>query len=140
MITVQTIVRVPVEKAWEYWTKPEHIVHWNFASADWESPSAENDLRNGGRFKYKMAAKDGSVSFDFEGVYVSVNDKAAISYTMDDGRKVSVTFEPVDGGTRITESFDPEQENPEEMQRSGWQAILDNFKRYAEAPLPNIEI
>ncbi|MCC7522900.1 SRPBCC family protein [Candidatus Uhrbacteria bacterium] len=133
MITVQTIVHVPVEKAWEFWTKPEHIVHWNFASADWESPSAENDLQEGGRFKYRMSAKDGSASFDFEGAYVSIQDKTFISYTMDDGRKVSVSFEPHEHGTKITESFDPENENPEEMQRSGWQAILDQFKAYCEA-------
>jgi uncharacterized protein YndB with AHSA1/START domain len=133
MISVQTIVHVPVEKAWEYWTKPEHIVHWNFASADWESPSAENDLQEGGRFKYIMSAKDGSASFDFEGTYVSINHKTYISYTMDDGRKVSVSFEPAGEGTKITESFDPEHENPEDMQRSGWQAILDNFKKYAES-------
>ncbi|MCE9586107.1 SRPBCC family protein [Candidatus Uhrbacteria bacterium] len=132
MITVETTVQVPVEKAWEFWTKPEHVVKWNFASDDWESTSAENDLKEGGRFKYNMAAKDGSTSFDFEGTYVSVNDQTFISYTMDDGRKVTVTFEPVDGGTHIVESFDPETENSEEMQRGGWQSILNNFKAYAE--------
>jgi uncharacterized protein YndB with AHSA1/START domain len=132
MITVETAVQAPIDKVWECWTKPEHIVQWNHASDDWESPAAENDLQEGGRFKYNMAAKDGSASFDFEGTYVSVNDQAFISYTMDDGRKVTVSFETVDGGTKVSESFDPEKENPEEMQRAGWQAILDNFKAYAE--------
>ena len=105
---------------------------WNHASDDWESPSAENDLKAGGRFNFKMAAKDGRTSFDFEGTYVSVNDQTAISYTMDDGRKVTVSFETVDGGTKIVEPLDSEQENPEEMQRAVWQAILHNFKKYAE--------
>lgn len=140
MITVQTHVKVPVEKAWELWTKPEHVVKWNHASDDWESPSAENDLKNGGRFKYRMSAKDGSAAFNFEGTYTSVHDQTSISYTMDDGRKTTVSFESKDGGTLITESFDPESENSEEMQKAGWQAILDNFKKYAEAPLPNIQI
>lgn len=135
MITVQTTVHTPIEKAWDCWVKPEHIVKWAFASDDWEAPSAENDLRVGGRFKTVMSAKDGSSSFDFTGTYTEIGDKKKISYTMDgtDARKVAVDFESVNGDTKITESFDPENENPEEKQRSGWQAILDNFKKYVES-------
>jgi uncharacterized protein YndB with AHSA1/START domain len=140
MITVQAHVNVPVEKVWEFWTKPEHIMKWNFASDDWECPSAENDLQEGGRFTSRMSAKDGSAAFDFEGTYTSVKELASISYTMDDGRKATISFESRDGGTLITESFDPESENSEDMQKAGWQAILNNFKKYAEAPLPNIQI
>ncbi len=133
MITVQTIVNVPIEKAWEYWTEPKHITKWNFASEDWASPSAENDLKPGGRFKIRMEAKDKCAGFDFGGTYNEVEHHSSISYSMDDGRKVSVTFESEDGKTKMTERFDPETENTEEIQRAGWQAILDNFKKYAES-------
>lgn len=133
IITVQTTVKAPIEKVWEYWNSPEHITGWAFASDDWEAPTAENDLKVGGKFKTKMAAQDGSSSFDFTGVYTKLEEHELIEYTMDDGRKVSVRFESVDGGTKITETFEPERENTEEVQRSGWQAILDNFKKYAES-------
>jgi uncharacterized protein YndB with AHSA1/START domain len=133
MITVKTTVHVPVENAWEYWTDPKHITHWNFASDDWECPSAENDLRIGGRFTAVMAAKDGSTKFDFGGTYDAVEPNALIEYTMDDGRKVRVAFESDGEKTNIVESFDPETENTEELQRAGWQAILGNFKKYAES-------
>lgn len=133
MITVETTVNVPIEKVWEYWTEPKHITQWNSASEDWTSPSAENDLKPGGRFKFRMEAKDKSEGFDFGGTYNEVERHSSISYSMDDGRKVEVTFESVDGKTKITERFDPETENTEEMQRAGWQAILDNFKKYAES-------
>ena len=107
---------------------------WAFASDDWEAPHAENDLRPEGRFKTTMAAKDGSTSFDFEGTYTTVDEHSVIEYTMDDGRKASIRFEAQDDGdTTVTESFDPESQNPEEMQRAGWQAILDNFKKYVES-------
>lgn len=132
-ITVQTVINAPIEKVWKYWNKPEHIMSWAFASDDWEAPAAENDLRVGGKFKTTMAAKDKSSSFDFTGTYTHVGEHELIEYTMDDGRKVSVRFETLDGDhTKITETFDPESENSEEMQRSGWQAILDNFKKYVE--------
>jgi uncharacterized protein YndB with AHSA1/START domain len=133
MITVQITVNVPIEKVWEYWTDPKHVVHWNFASDDWECPSAENDLRIGGRFTAVMAAKDGSTKFDFGGTYDAVEPNTLIEYTMDDGRKARVALESDGEKTNIVESFDPETENPEEMQRSGWQAILGNFKKYAES-------
>jgi len=132
-ITIETTINAPVEKVWKMWSEPEHIVQWTFASDDWEAPAAENDLRVDGRFRTVMAAKDGSVKFDFEGTYTQVDSHKLISYSMDDGRKVEVTFESLDGEkTHVKETFDPEGENPSEMQRAGWQAILDNFKKYVE--------
>jgi len=132
-ITVQSVVKAPIEKVSEFWTKPEHIVHWAFASDDWEAPAAENYLRVGGRFKTTMAAKDRTTSFDFTGVYTNVKEHELIEYDIDDGRHVEVEFRELPEGVKITETFEPENENPEKMQRSGWQAILDNFKKYAEA-------
>ncbi len=132
-ITVETTVNVPVDKAWEIFTGPEHVMKWNNASEDWHTPKAENDLRDGGKFCYTMAAKDGSMSFDFSGVYDEVVDQAMISYILDDGRTVSISFMDEGNSTRIVESFEPETENPLEMQRGGWQAILDNYKKYAES-------
>ena len=110
----------------------EHITKWAFASPDWHSPYAENDLTEGGKFTTTMAAKDGSVSFDFWGEYTLIKQNEAIQYTMGDGRKAEITFKQTSNGVEIIESFDPESENPEEMQRGGWQAILDNFKSYVE--------
>src|SRR5687767_6209809 len=134
-ITVQTIVNAPIEKVWECWNKPEHIVKWAFASDDWEAPTAENDLRTGGKFKTVMAAKDKSTSFDFTGTYTAVKEHELIEYDMDgeDQRHVKVEFVTTPEGVKVVETFDPENENSEEMQRSGWQAILNNFKTYAES-------
>lgn len=132
-ITVQSVVNAPIGKVWEFWTGPDHIVHWAFASDDWEAPAAENDLRAGGRFKTRMAARDRSAGFDFAGTYTGVKEHELIEYDMDGGRHVKVEFAESPEGTRVTETFEPENENPREMQRSGWQAILDNFKKYAEA-------
>lgn len=132
-ITVQTVVNAPLEKVWEYWNNPAHISGWAFASDDWEALSPKNDLRAGGKFKTTMAAKDGSESFDFEGTYTNVIENKLIEYTMSDGRKVKVEFSESPEGVKVTETFDPENENPEEVQRGGWQAILDNFRKYAEA-------
>ena len=133
-ITVQTVVNAPMEKVWECWNKPEHITGWAFASVDWEAPAAENDLRVGGKFKTTMAARDKSAGFDFTGVYTNVKEHELIEYDIDDGRHVKVEFaELPGGGVKVTETFEPENENPETMQRSGWQAILGNFKKYAEA-------
>lgn len=131
-ITVQTQVNAPVEKVWSYWSEPKHIMQWNSASDDWHTPYSENDLRTGGKFKSTMAARDGSVSFDFEGVYGNVEPLKVIEYSMSDGRKVKVTFNSKGKGTTVTEIFDAEQTNSVEMQRGGWQAILDNFKKYTE--------
>jgi uncharacterized protein YndB with AHSA1/START domain len=131
-ITIQTTVSAPIEKVWECWTQPEHITQWAFASDDWEAPSAENDIRTGGRFKTVMASKDKSTSFDFTGIYSAVKEHALIKYDMEDGRHVKNTFEQTPEGVRIVTVFDPENENSEELQRSGWQAILDNFKKHVE--------
>lgn len=131
-ITVEVIIHAPIDKVWEFWTKPEHIVQWAFASDDWEAPQAENDVCMGGKFKTVMAAKDKSTSFDFTGVYTSVKNHKLIEYDLDDGRHAKVEFVGVPEGVKVIETFDPERENPEDMQRSGWQAILDNFKKYAE--------
>ena len=142
MITINTTVKASIDKVWEFWNKPEHITKWSFASPDWHTPYAENDLRTGGKFKSTMAAKDGSMSFDFEGelkttrnryIFTFVKPNEALEYVMADGRKVEIAFREISGGVEIIESFDPETQNPEEMQRGGWQAILDNFKKYVEA-------
>lgn len=132
-ITVETIVRAPIEKVWEFWTKPEHIVKWAFASDDWEAPHAENDVRVGGKFKTVMSAKDKSASFDFAGVYTNIRNYDLIEYDMSDGRHAKIDFKEISDGVKITTVFDPENENPLEMQHSGWQSILDNFKKYAES-------
>ena len=132
-ITVEATVKAPVEKVWAYWSEPKHITKWCQASDDWHAPYAENDLRTGGNFKTTMAAKDGSFSFDFGGVYDHVQPNKLIQYTMSDGRKVKIVFASNGNETKVTETFDAESENPIEMQRGGWQAILDNFKRYTEA-------
>lgn len=131
-ITVQTKVNAPVEKVWKYWNEPEHITQWCAASDDWHAPHAENDLRKEGKFKTTMAAKDGSVSFDFEGEYTRVVPNKKIDYVMSDGRKVSITFSGDGGTTDIKETFDPESTNPPELQRDGWQSILNRFKAHAE--------
>ncbi len=132
-ITVEVTVKAAVEKVWKLWTSPEHIVKWNTASEDWHTPKAENDLRIGGRFLSRMEAKDGSFGFDFGGVYNDVKTNELIAYTMDDGRKAVLNFIPNGNETKIIVTFDAENQNPIEMQKGGWQAISDNFKKYAEA-------
>jgi uncharacterized protein YndB with AHSA1/START domain len=132
-ITITTHVNKPVTHVWRIWTEPAHIMQWNAASDDWHCPKAANDLRTGGRFSSTMAARDGSFSFDFEGVYDDVQLCERIAYTMGDGRTCEILFAEVAGATRVTEIFDAETQNPVEMQRAGWQAILDRFKAHAEA-------
>jgi len=132
-ITVQSTVNAPVEKVWKYWSDPAHITQWCQASDDWHAPHAENDLRTGGKFSTTMAAKDGSFSFDFGGIYDNVEEHKLIEYTMGDGRKVSVVFTAKGDQTEVVETFDMEKTHSEEMQRGGWQAILDNFRKYTEA-------
>ncbi|HET6992494.1 MAG TPA: SRPBCC family protein [Bacteroidia bacterium] len=133
VITVESTIKVPVEKVWEFWTLPEHIKNWNNASDDWHTPFAENDLRAGGKFLSRMEAKDGSFGFDFGGVYDEVKTNEVIAYTMGDGRKVKVIFTKQDNSTKVTETFEAEDQNSIEMQKGGWQSILDNFKKYAES-------
>ena len=132
-ITVETTVNVPVNKAWELWSAPEHITRWNNASDDWHSPRAENDLRTDGKFNVRMEAKDGNAGFDFGGIYDEVRDNEYIEYTMGDGRKVKVTFTSNGDTTKVVENFEAENTHSFEMQKGGWQAILDNFKKYSES-------
>jgi uncharacterized protein YndB with AHSA1/START domain len=131
-ITIQAAIVAPVEKAWESYTDPKHIMKWNFASDDWQCPAASNDLRVGGRYFARMEAKDGSFGFDFEAIYSEVKAAEKITYTMGDGREATVVFEDNGSKTNVTVSFDPESVNSLELQRNGWQAILDNYKKYTE--------
>jgi uncharacterized protein YndB with AHSA1/START domain len=132
-ITVEVTVKAPIAKVWEVWSSPEHIVQWSTASDDWFTPKADNDLRPGGKFSSRMEARDGSFGFDFTGVYDEVTEHKRIAYTLGDDRKVKIDFEDRGEETVLRESFEAETENPAEMQKSGWQAILDNFKRYTES-------
>lgn len=133
VITIEATVKAPVDKVWKYWSEPEHIKEWNSASPDWHTPAAENDLRVGGKFSSTMAARDGSMSFDFAGEYTAVDQHRKIEYVIGDGRQVKISFTDGPEGVKIVESFDAEGTNPVEMQRGGWQSILNNFKAYAEA-------
>lgn len=132
-ITVEATVNAPVDKVWKYWNDPEHITKWCAASDDWHAPRAENDIRTGGKFNTRMEAKDKSFGFDFEGVYSNVKPNELIEYDMSDMRHVKIEFKETPEGTKVTETFDIENQNPEEMQRDGWQAILNNFKKHTES-------
>jgi uncharacterized protein YndB with AHSA1/START domain len=132
-ITIEATVKAPVSKVWEYWTKPEHLVKWNHASDDWHTTQAENDLREGGKFSARMEAKDESFGFDFWGIYDVVKENEYIEYTLGDDRKVKIIFIGDGSETQVTETFEAENTNSIEMQKGGWQAILDNFKKYTEA-------
>lgn len=132
-ITIETTVNVPVKRAWELWTMPEHITQWSFASDDWRCPSAQNDLKAGGRFSSRMEAKDGSMGFDFGGQHDKVTLHQQIDSTMEDGRQMSVVFSGDGNKTHVVEVFEAEETNSIELQRGGWQEILNNFKKYAEA-------
>lgn len=131
-ITVEVTVKADIQKVWDCWTKPEHIIKWNFASDDWECPKAENDLKEGGDFSYRMSAKDKSFGFDFGGTYTKIVDKQFIEYHIGDGRLVEISFEQTSDGIKITETFEAEETHSIEQQRSGWQSILNNFKKHAE--------
>ena len=132
-IRIEAVVGKPRHQIWTLFNQPEHIVKWNFASDDWHCPRAENELSVGGRICHRMEAKDGSFGFDFEGVYDAVEVYLRLAYTMPDGRQVETSFADAGAGTRVTTAFDSDGENPADTQRAGWQAILDNFKRYAES-------
>ncbi|MEP6674168.1 MAG: SRPBCC family protein [Ferruginibacter sp.] len=132
VLTVTTTVNAPIEKVWEFWTNPEHISKWNTASDEWHTPTATNDLRVGGSFSSRMEAKDGSMGFDFGGVYDEVRNHEYIEYTLGDARKVKITFTEQGNSTNISESFEAETKNPVELQQAGWQAIMNNFKKYTE--------
>jgi uncharacterized protein YndB with AHSA1/START domain len=132
-INLSVMVKSPIERVWELWTEPQHIMRWNNASDDWHTSRAENDLNKGGKFSYLMEAKDGSSGFEFEGNYNVITPLKVIGYTIADGRRVNITFSEQQNGTKISESFEAEGINSIEMQREGWQAILNNFKKYAES-------
>ena len=132
-VTIQAIIDAPVEKVWHHWTSPESIKAWNQASDDWHTTRAENDLRKGGRFMSRMEAKDGSFGFDFEGIYDQVKPYELIAYSLGDNRQVKIIFTNLGQQTRVEETFDAENTNPVEMQKNGWQAILNNFKKFVEA-------
>lgn len=131
-ISIGAVIAAPIDKVWQHWTEPAHITRWNFASDDWHCPRAANDLRAGGNMNVRMEAKDGSFGFDFEALYDEVVPHKRIAYTMADGRRATTDFVAEGTGTLVTTTFDAETENPIEMQREGWQAILNNFKRYTE--------
>lgn len=131
-ITVQTTINAPIEKVWEFWITPEHITKWNTASEDWHTPRAENDLRVGGKFLSRMEAKDGSSGFDFVGTYDVIKIHERIDYTLEDDRKVQINFTSSGNETKVVQTFDAEDVNSIELQRSGWQSILNNFKKYTE--------
>jgi uncharacterized protein YndB with AHSA1/START domain len=131
-ITVSVTVNVNHEKVWSYYTQPEHITKWNFADPSWHCPSATNDMKVGGRYVARMEAKDGSFGFDFDAVYTEVKLWDTFTYEFG-GRYATITFKETQGQTELSITFDPESENAIELQRTGWQAILDNFKRYTES-------
>lgn len=132
-ITVETRAKAKLNQVWDAWNTPADIKQWNTAQDDWHTTHSTVDLREGGKFLSRMEAKDGSAGFDFEGTYTRIVPKTAIEYRMSDGREVSVEFVEGAGGVRVTVTFDAETENPPELQRQGWQAILDNFGRHVEA-------
>ncbi|HAA01167.1 MAG TPA: SRPBCC family protein [Flavobacteriales bacterium] len=131
-VTVEAKIEQPVEKIWEFYNEPQHITQWNFASPDWHCPSAQSDLRVGGKYISRMEARDGSMGFDFEAIFDEVDLHKKITYTMVDGRKADIFFQPSGNTSNITIVFDAESENSPELQKSGWQAILNNFKTYCE--------
>lgn len=131
-IIIDTVVKNSLSNTWNAYTEPQHIVNWNFASDDWHCPKAENDLKVGGTYYARMEAKDGSFGFDFKAIYNLVNPQQKLSYTLEDGRKVTTLFEPMDHAIKVTTTFEAENQNPIDMQKAGWQAILNNFKHYTE--------
>ncbi len=130
-ITVDALVDADKKKVWKYYNDPLHILKWNFADPSWHCPSAENDMRVGGMYKARMEARDGSFGFDMEATYSEVSEGESFTYEFG-GREATVGFKDVNGQTKVTVSFDPETENPIDMQKAGWQAILNNFKQYTE--------
>ena len=132
-ITIETSVKAPIEKVWDIWSNPKHVVNWNHASDDWFSPRATNDFKVGGKFVYRMEAKDGSFGFDFSGTYIDIQDNKLIVTKLDDDRLVRTEFIPEKENVKVVETFEAEGENSVELQREGWLAILTNFKNYAES-------
>lgn len=131
-INIQAQIASDQMNVWDAYTNPEHIVNWNFATNEWCCPSAQNDLQVGGKYLARMEAKDGSFGFDFDATYTQIDPGKSFTFVSPDERSITVEFQKTDGGTQVHIAFDPESENPIEIQRDGWQAILNNFKRYAE--------
>jgi uncharacterized protein YndB with AHSA1/START domain len=131
-ILIQTRVNAPIEKVWSAWISPEDIRNWNFASVDWSCPKVQNNFAVGERFNYRMEAKDGSMGFDFEGAYTAITEHQLIEYKLDDDRKVKITFVRSNDGVIVIETFDAEDKNSAEMQKQGWQCMLNNFKKHVE--------
>ena len=131
-IEIESKINAKLDQVWEYWTKPEHITKWNKASEDWLCPNAENDLKEGGKFKYRMESEDGKVGFDFAGTYKVVKEKEKLTYELEDGRNAEVIFLEEDGSVMIKETLDTEDENPVDQQEQGWKSILESFKTYTE--------
>lgn len=131
-IQIEASIEAPIDKVWSYWTEPSHITKWNFAVSEWHCPKATNELKVGGKYKARMEAKDGSFGFDFEAIYDDVIHQKTLSYTMSDGRRATTHFESFGNNTKVTTRFDAENQNPIDMQKNGWQSILNNFKKYAE--------
>jgi uncharacterized protein YndB with AHSA1/START domain len=132
-ITISTTINAPLSTVWRFWNSPEHITQWYFASPEWHCPKAVNDLQPGGRFSFRMEARDGSMGFDFAGFYKKIVLHERIIFTLDDDRKVEIDFLQTEDCIRVVQTFEAEPTNPVDMQRAGWQAILDNFKMYAES-------
>ncbi len=133
-LTVTAEINKPINEVWKAFNNPEHIVKWNCAQESWECPSAKNDLTVGGKLEVRMQAKDESFGFDLVRIYDEVKEYQLIKYHLEDHREVEIVFEKLsDDKTKVTENFDPENQNPLEFQKDGWQAILDNFKRYSES-------
>ncbi len=133
MITIETLINSSLENTWDAYMNPDRMTQWNFAGDDWHSPSASNDMNIGGKRFVRMEAKDGSFGFDLIGFYDEIDQHQKIAYHLEDNRKVIVTFEANDSGIKVVESFDPEGENSEEMQRMGWSMIFENFKKHVES-------
>lgn len=131
-ITIEAVILSDIKKVWVYYTEPEHITQWNFADPSWQCPSAENDLRVGGKYTARMEARDGSAGFDFEAVYDEIIEHNKIAFTMTDGRQAVITFEQIDDSIKVVIIFDAESTYPVEFQKHGWQSILNNFKNYVE--------
>ncbi len=132
-ITVQVNIHAPIDKVWKCWNSPQDIIKWNTASEDWHTTHATNDLKVGGKFLSRMEAKDGSMGFDFEGVYESIKTNALLETLLGDGRRVKIEFTGKGSETQIIETFEAETENSVELQKGGWQAILNNFKKNTES-------
>lgn len=132
-INVNATIKADAKKVWDYYTTPEHITQWNFADPSWQCPSASNDMQISGKYSARMEAKDGSFGFDFEATYNAITPGESFTYTIPDGRQVDVVFEKQGNETNVDVTFDAENQNPLEMQKGGWQAILNNFKTYTES-------